>query len=380
MQCHLILPQGPFQLLDNVNSEVDTIDQTLQALREQGFDDASCFSFKQRRDEYDKDAAYFNSWIASKQHGEMGYLERRQAERLEPTSFFPELDTVFVVLKRYGPVDGLPIDLDGFTDHTHSEGIKNGKENKEPAEMDRVFYSHYLNGVDYHESIKTSLSKAMSTVFHVRSAYKVCVDTSPVLERTMARLAGLGFTGKNTLLIHPKLGSMTFIGVVLTSLPFPNTKLDHIPFQERTETPDLNIDSKVSIGAHNHKGVNTLCGSCTRCIDACPTAAISPFHMDSNRCISYLTLEKRGPFNEAEKKLDFHGYVAGCDICQIVCPFNFKPFKYSQMETKVKPLTKDAYVELICETEQEYRARTKDTSLSRIKFADFKRNLEQGKD
>jgi epoxyqueuosine reductase len=183
--------------------------------------------------------------------------------------------------------------------------------------------------------------------------WKVCVDTSAVLERAWAELTGLGWIGKNTLLIHPRLGSYVFIGVAFLNRSF-------------------------------HRGPRTqknLCGNCARCLQGCPTRAFpEPGVLDARACISYLTLEKRGEFNENENQLVAStGFVAGCDICQEVCPFNYKPAKAAESPQKTDPslaqrLPSD-WDKLLEETEQAYRERTRGTALARIKPTDFQRNV-----
>jgi epoxyqueuosine reductase len=164
-----------------------------------------------------------------------------------------------------------------------------------------------------------------------------------VLERTWAVLAGLGWIGKNTLLIHPQLGSYVFIGVVFLSREF-----GFLP-----------------------EPLKDYCGPCTRCLGACPVGALADHDLDSRKCISYLTLEKRGPFQE---KPELHGYVAGCDLCQEVCPYNTKAVRRTPVAGLAPHLVLDA-AKLERETESEYRERIRGTALSRVKFPDFKRNL-----
>jgi epoxyqueuosine reductase len=174
--------------------------------------------------------------------------------------------------------------------------------------------------------------------------WKICVDTAPLLERTYARLAGLGWIGKNTCLIHEPLGSWFFLGELLTSLEL---EADAPP-------PDR-------------------CGTCTRCIDACPTAALTPYELDATRCISYFTIELRGPIPE-----QFHAamgaHIFGCDICQEVCPWNRRaPFTEEPAFAPrhfAPPLERMAAL-----SEEEFRGMFRGTPVTRARYAGFQRNV-----
>jgi epoxyqueuosine reductase len=267
----------------------------------------------------------YQKWIQSGFHGQMNYLDRGQDRRKDPTFVFPNLKSIVVVLRPYSTV---------------SVGDKNSAR-----------YARYLNGPDYHDSMKNDLQAVMQSLTNEDPSFlfKVCVDTSAVLERAWAEICGLGWIGKNKLLIHPQLGSYTFIGVVMTN-------------QLLGQSPVLLKD---------------YCGNCERCMQACPTAALSDRSLNSNKCISYLTLEHRGPWNDKvvdEKKMS--GYVAGCDICQEVCPFNQKAEKNENRINVADYLITDPEL-LKNETQDEYQVRVEGTALSRIKFLDFKRNLTQ---
>lgn len=285
------------------------------------------------------DVSRYKNWISKKYHGEMSYLERGVARRADPRLVFPEVQSVFCALFAY---DSRP--------------------SREEEEAN-IRYAKYLRGIapentgeDYHHTIAMRLDDALQSVSVASLRYKVCVDTSAVLERTWARLCGLGWIGKNTLLISPQHGSFTFIGVVYLNQP--------LDAQERL-LPDY-------------------CGSCSRCLEACPTQAfVGPGELDSRRCISYLTLEKRGAFDPSTPSRE--GWVAGCDICQDVCPFNHKPVKKSVTSFGDNPRSGAPWANLLSvdrlaleqESEDEYRLRVSHSALSRIKPSDFKRNLKR---
>jgi len=186
--------------------------------------------------------------------------------------------------------------------------------------------------------------------------WKVCVDTSAILERSWAALAGLGWIGKNTLLIHPQYGSYLFLAEVL-------------------------INKKTGQGP---KLLPNYCGNCTRCLDACPTQAFSSAGvLNSNRCVSYWTLEKRGELHLSEEDQKKMGtWVAGCVRCQEVCPFNTKPVRAAEKALPLSDQPAPSAVDLhdwqglLNETEEAYKARVKNSALARVKPAQFRRNLE----
>jgi epoxyqueuosine reductase len=290
--------------------------------RDHGFPVAGAVDFELAHPEYQKHAARYQAWIENGSHANMEYLKRGLERRLNPKLVFPELESVFTVLKPYSP---------------HPVGDGN------------IRYARYLDGPDYHEAMKDGLAAAIEAakktlMLPENFQYKICVDTSSVLERTWAVLSGLGWVGKNTLFIHPQWGSYVFIGVIFTNL-----KMQLAP-----------------------KLLPDYCGNCSRCLQACPTQAfIEPHYLESQKCISYLTLEKRGPW---EKAYDTQGFVAGCDVCQEVCPYNSKRVKSTPVESSASYLITNIE-KLLAETESEYRTRVNGTALARIKFQDFKRNL-----
>jgi len=291
-------------------------------LMREGFPVVGAVDFTEALPTYQVHAERYRQWVGRGSHGEMTYLARGLDRRLNPKLVFPELESVITVLMPY---------------------------NAQPVGNESLRYARYLNGPDYHSEIQEKLSRAMQEAqkLNPELKYKICVDTSAVLERTWAALCGLGWIGKNTLLIHPQLGSYLFIGVV-----FLNQKMGMKPTL-----------------------LKDYCGNCILCLNACPTNALpEPHFLESRECISYLTLEKRGQW---EKKIDLKGYVAGCDLCQEVCPFNVKVTRASENESATVHTSLELNLDkLLSETEEQYRARTADSALSRIKFNDFKRNLE----
>lgn len=270
----------------------------------------------------------YQEWVHKGFSGEMHYLERGAERRVHPEQVLPGLKSVFTVLVPY---------------------IK--KESGKVNSSEGVRYARYLNGEDYHKLIKRRLKALMLDLTSLRESlhqdvprWKVCVDTSAVLERMWAYFCGLGWVGKNTLLIHPKHGSYFFIGVIY---------LD----QETGQKPKM---------------LPSYCGNCERCLNQCPTQALaSDRWLDSRKCLSYQTLEYRGDELPVSSP-----WVAGCDICQEVCPFNTKPVRNESLPLPVEgAVLKSQWTELLIETEQEYRQRIQGSALSRIKFSAFDRNL-----
>lgn len=221
------------------------------------------------------ETAYLHEWLGRGFAGEMHYIGRRAEERVDPRKVLPGCRSVIAVALRY---DDAPA----------SSGASSG--------AGRV--SSHAAGDDYHELIGDRLrafEAALPSVAGGPVSSRGYVDTGPVLERVWARLAGIGWIGKNTCLIHPQLGSRLFLGAILTDL-------DLVP-DERS--PDH-------------------CGSCRACLDACPTDAFAePYVLDASRCLSYTTIELRGaiPVELRERQGD---WVYGCDVCQEVCPFESK--------------------------------------------------------
>ncbi|MGC2530201.1 MAG: tRNA epoxyqueuosine(34) reductase QueG, partial [Candidatus Acidiferrum sp.] len=221
-------------------------------------------------------------WLARGYAGEMKYLS--DPRRIDPQSIMPGLRSVIVCALNYN--SSAPRSVDAFQlDQTEPHG----------------WISRYAWGQDYHEVLQQRLQK-FAGILVERSTQpfetRIYADTGPLNERVFARYAGLGWLGKNTLLLNSKLGSWFFLGAILTTL-------DISPTLGPAELPPPD-----------------LCGSCTKCIDACPTGAlVEPYLMDARLCISYLTIELRGSIPEVLRQ-PMGRHVFGCDICQDVCPWN----------------------------------------------------------
>ncbi|MFT7587010.1 MAG: epoxyqueuosine reductase [Cellvibrionaceae bacterium] len=223
------------------------------------------------------------AWVDKEMHGKMGYLARpdRVIRRQNPSVILPGVETIICI---------------GLDYHT----LRLPEEMANDRSRGRI--SNYAWGADYHDIMTPRLEELAgwlkSTLkTNEEQAHRVYVDTGAILERDHAESAGLGFTGKNTMLIRPQSGSWFFLGEIMTTIKLPPT-----PFIPAIQMPS--------------------CGSCTRCLDACPTNAFpAPYVLDARRCISYLTIELKENVPE-EMRPQMGNWVYGCDICQEVCPFN----------------------------------------------------------
>ncbi|MGC1461175.1 MAG: tRNA epoxyqueuosine(34) reductase QueG [Terracidiphilus sp.] len=246
-----------------------------------------------------RDAERFEAWVDGGNAGTMRYLERRNEDgnllRARVAIPFPWARSAIVCFVSYHsdqPLSTVPAGVElGWIARYAWSGQKDAEGRRRPSDYHKVLKKRL---VVLEERIRVAYRVAHRGEFEARGY----VDTGPLVERSLATAAGLGWTGKNTCLIHPKLGSFGFLAVLLTSLPVANEP-------EAALAPDR-------------------CGTCRRCIDACPTnALIEPYRMDATRCISYLTIEHKGQIDEALME-GVGRQVFGCDICQDVCPWNRK--------------------------------------------------------
>ncbi len=245
-------------------------------------------------------------WVASGRHGDLSYLTRDPEGRADPTRRNPGARTVLVFAQRY--TEGWPQD-----DPDPSAG---GPENADYPWISRV--SRYARGLDYHDVLLKDIKGLLNDLRREIPGLEAypSTDTGPYLEREYAWLAGLGFLGHNRCLIHEKLGSGLFLGVALTNLEVPGLPAPGTPAVE----PLYGVEPR-----RLHPPVTApvdLCGSCTRCVDACPTSALDmTTGLDAHRCLSTWTIEWRGQAPAEDAHLQ-GGLLFGCDICQSVCPWN----------------------------------------------------------
>lgn len=278
--------------------------------------------------------ARFPQWIAEGRAGEMKYLESRneagQLRRASLKSAFPWARSVVVCAVNYN------------TAHPYSTQVHDDT---------RGWISRYAwSREDYHDSVLRRLRDVESKLKELWLPEQIetlsYVDTGPIIERVYAKYAGIGWLGKNTCLINQQTGSWLFLGVIITSLEL---------------TPDLPASDR--------------CGTCTRCIEACPTSAfIAPHQLDSNRCIAYLTIEKRGPIPE-ELRTGIGHQVFGCDICQDVCPWNRKSPASDKSEFQPREgFVSPALAWLAEISEEEFREVFRESPVKRAKRNGLRRN------
>jgi len=266
----------------------------------------------------------FESWLKDNYHGQMSYMERNFDKRMDTTKLVAGSKSVISLLFNYYP----------------SKEINN----------DSFKISKYAYGKDYHFIIKDKLKSLLSSMRNEIGEIdgRVFVDSAPIMEKAWAKKSGLGWIGKNTNLISKKTGSFFFIAEIIVDL-------------------ELEYDGEVT----DH------CGSCTACLDACPTDALyEPYKIDASKCISYFTIELKDQFPNELKK-DFNDWIFGCDICQDVCPWN--KFSIPNKEPLLNPkneinqYSKKDWLEL---TDEVFKVVFKETPLERTKFKGLKRNIQ----
>lgn len=282
------------------------------------------------------DYARYREWIAAGMAGEMAYLtDHRGDMRGDARELLPSAKTILCVGKRY------------------DAPCPSSLEAREPG---RAWISRYAWGADYHDWMREALARVVERLREAAGIpfeWRICVDTAPLLERSYARLAGLGWIGRNTCLINEQQGSWLFLGEVLLSLEL---------------APDIPPPDR--------------CGSCRRCIDACPTEALVPkpdgtWALDARRCISYFTIEKRGAISEEQQCAMGH-HVFGCDICQDVCPWNQKAARtggQTNWTAVPEPFFSPDLAQLAGMTEDDFRRVFRKTPVWRAKYRGFLRNV-----
>ena len=274
----------------------------------------------------DEDAQRLESWLNKGMHGTMHYMERYFDLRIDPCKIVPGAKSVITLLLNYFP--------------------------KEKQKDDAPKISKYAYGKDYHEVIREKLNKLIELIkkqvgeIHGRGF----VDSAPVLERTWAQRSGLGWVGKNGNLINKQMGSFFFIATLITDL-------------------DLEPDEPFA---------KDYCGTCTRCIDACPTDAILPGKVvDGSKCISYFTIELKEMLIPGEMKDKFENWMFGCDICQDVCPWNRFSKPTNEIEfTPIPEILDLSTKEWEAMTEEKFKIMFRNSPLNRSKLKGIQRNLK----
>ena len=282
---------------------------------------------------------HLQDWLAQGFAGDMDYMQRHGDARRHPESILPNVRSVVMVGINYKKESGV----------RGQEAGVGGQKASLPHERGEGKVSCYAVGLDYHDVLRQKLKELLAWIQYQNPEIggRAVVDTAPLLERDFARRAGLGWFGKNTMLLNKNLGSYFFIGALLLDID--------LPVDEPFET------------AH--------CGTCTRCLDACPTDAFNgPYQLDARRCISYLTIELRGPIAE-ELRPGMGDWIFGCDVCQDVCPWNRKsPVGVDPLlNENVTGLRLDL-IELLSLSETDFRDRFRNTPLWRAGRAGLLRN------
>ncbi len=272
-----------------------------------------------------EDAEYLKKWLEQNHEGEMAYMRNHFEKRTNPKLLVEGAKSVISVLLNYHPEKSLP--------------------------EDQVYkISKYAYGKDYHFVMKEKLGELLKFIedFSGQRKARMFVDSAPVLDKRWAERSGLGWIGKNTCLITKKQGSYFFVGELI-----------------------LDLDLEYDVPIENY------CGSCTKCLNACPTnALVAPYRIDSRKCISYLTIENKNEIPERFKN-SFDNWIYGCDICQDVCPWNKKSipnlvpeFKPSDELTKMK---KEDWDHL---EKEKFNKLFKKSAVLRTKFAGLNRNIK----
>ena len=267
-----------------------------------------------------------NKWLNNNKHATMEWIEKRKSERGNIFNYFSEAKSVISLGMNYYV-------------------------GKDQSDLDSNFkFSNYAWGDDYHSIIKSKLFELLKFIKESNPGVKglVCVDTAPVMEKVWAQRAGLGWQGKHTNLISKDYGSWLFLGEIIIDL-------------------DLKYDAPFE---------KDLCGSCTACIDACPTKALGEYELDANKCISYLTIEHRGDFLDGYDDLD--GWIYGCDICQEVCPWNISFAEISKEEyfrprAEILNKTDQSWIDI---DQLDFSKTFKKSSAKRTKLSGLKRNID----
>ena len=299
-----------------------------QRARELGFDLVGITSASPS-----KHSDYLRHWLDDGQHGTMEYLARRFGERTDPATYLPGARSVICVAINY---------------NTANKGDVALCEKRATSPLSRGKIAAYAQGDDYHEVIKPRLHRLADFVRQLApEAQTRCgVDTAPIMEKELAARAGVGWLGKNTCIIHPEIGSWLFLGEVITTLDLP------------CDEPAID-----------------RCGSCTRCIDACPTGAITePYRLDARKCISYLTIEHRADI-EPTLQSQMGEWLYGCDVCQDVCPWN------SRAPITTEPAFQSRFESGALDPKEvenwqpaDYASRLKGSAMKRVKLPVLQRN------
>ncbi len=279
-----------------------------------------------KAEQLETEARELEQWLKEERHGKMQYMENYFDKRIDPRLLVEGAKSVISVIHNYYP-------------EPHYQ---------QPATAPKI--STYAWGEDYHKVLKRKLYTLFGEIHEMvgsEVAGRVFVDSAPVLDKAWAKRSGLGWIGKHTNLISPKRGSFFFIGEIILDL-------------------ELEYDGPIK----------DYCGTCTRCIEACPTEALTPYQIDANRCISYLTIELREDIPE-EFSTKLAGWAYGCDICQEVCPWNRFAKAYTGKAFRpLQHILDFGWQEWEEIDEKAFKKLSKKTAMNRIKWQKMKGNLK----
>jgi epoxyqueuosine reductase len=290
-----------------------------------------------------KDASLgLRAWLSEGYHGEMDYMARHELLRGDPMTLHPGTVCAVMVTMNYTPPKEQWLSQSWQT----------------MGDTSKAYVARYALGRDYHKIVRSNLQKLADAFQKILGSddqlgYRVFCDSAPVMEVELASKAGLGWRGKNTLLLSREQGSMFFIGTLYVNKPLPEV-----------ETP-------MTPGEH--------CGTCTRCMDVCPTKAFDgPYRLDARKCISYLTIENKGAI-PIEYRKAMGNRIYGCDDCQLVCPWNKYAKAASHPDFKARNLLDSAsLLDLFSWTEDEFKARMTGSAIYRIGYWRWLRNIAVG--
>jgi epoxyqueuosine reductase len=283
---------------------------------------------------------FVEKWLENGYHGSMSWMERNRDKRYQPDQLLPGTLRVITARMDYRPA-------------TSPEIPEN--------QSDTALVSSYAHGRDYHKTLRARLTTLAKRINEdAPHQYRAFVDSAPVLERALAEQSGLGWIGKNTMLINKDAGSWFFLGELFTNIPLP---VDNM--------------SETDIGTDNPERKH--CGTCTACLDDCPTSAIvSPWQVDARRCISYLTIEHDGSIEESLRPL-IGNRIFGCDDCQVVCPWNKFSEASSEKDFQPRPaILEQPLAKLFGWSEEEFLSRTEGSPIRRIGYENWSRNIAIG--
>jgi epoxyqueuosine reductase len=310
------------EVLQEILTPAALASEVKRRARELGFDRVGVA----RAEPLFEERARLEEWLRRGHHGEMQWMARDPVRRTDPRELLPGARSVVVVALNY------------YTPHEHAEDSSAGK------------ISRYAWGDDYHDVLGERLRELLAWVQErvPGCAGRVCVDAQPAMDKAWAVRAGLGWIGKHSNLITRELGSWVFLGELVLDVEL--------------EPDDVRVEDH--------------CGTCTLCLEACPTGAITePYVVDSNRCISYATIELRAPELPAELSANLDGWLYGCDICQDVCPWN--RFEQPTAEPRFEPRPDSVNAplsDILSLTPETFAARFRRSPVKRAKLAGLQRN------